>query len=147
QIFHAGGVPVSGIASWDGQSWADVGGGVTVTGNVESMITFDDGTGTKLYCAGSFQSPGQNIARWNGVSWEQVGAGFDFFASNVYALAVFDDGNGPKLYAGGQFTTSGATTVNHIARWNGSTWEALGSGITGFEVDALATFDDGSGTK
>jgi hypothetical protein len=56
---------------------------------------------------------------------------------------VFDDGGGPALYAGGSFTTIGGVAANGIARWNGSRWSALGSGIaTGF-VTTLAAFDDG----
>jgi hypothetical protein len=51
----------------------------------------------------------------------------------VYAIAV----NGPDVYIGGDFTTAGAVTVNRVARWNGTSWSALGSGIDG-PVFALA---------
>jgi hypothetical protein len=43
----------------------------------------------------------------------------------VHALAV----SGNDLYAGGQFTTAGGVPANNIAKWNGSRWSALGSGI------------------
>lgn len=62
----------------------------------------------------------------------------------VLALTVFDDGGGPALYAGGGFTTAGGVRANRIARWDGSTWSALGSGMNG-TVWALTVFDDGSG--
>jgi hypothetical protein len=62
----------------------------------------------------------------------------------VNALTVFDAGNGPALYAGGTFTTAGGVAANRIAKWNGSSWSALGSGITG-NVYALTVFDAGSG--
>ena len=68
----------------------------------------------------------------------------------VRALAVFDDGSGPALVAGGTFTTARGITVNRVAKWNGSTWQALGSGLTASSspsVDALAVFDDGSGPR
>jgi hypothetical protein len=51
----------------------------------------------------------------------------------VNALAV----SGTDLYAGGAFTTAGATAVNSVARWGGSAWSALGSGLNG-TVYALA---------
>jgi hypothetical protein len=51
------------------------------------------------------------------------------------------DGSG-NLVAGGIFTTAGGVRARRIARWNGSTWSALGSGING-NVYALAV--DGSG--
>lgn len=64
----------------------------------------------------------------------------------VRALVIFDDGLGdqPALYVGGDFTSVGGEPANHIARWDGTTWSALGGGIDG-PVHALAVFDDGSG--
>jgi hypothetical protein len=58
--------------------------------------------------------------------------------NRVLALAV----SGSDLYAGGYFTTAGGNAANYIAKWNGSSWTALGSGMSGglFEtyVSALA---------
>ena len=51
----------------------------------------------------------------------------------VYALAV----SGSDLYAGGAFTNAGGNEANGIAKWNGSSWSALGSGMNG-TVYALA---------
>ena len=58
------------------------------------------------------------------------------------ALAV----SGTDLYAGGQFTTAGGVPANYIAKWDGSAWSALGSGIERYSlcrVTALAA--DGAG--
>jgi hypothetical protein len=41
------------------------------------------------------------------------------------------------LYAGGDFVTAGGLNANNIARWNGSAWAALGSGVNS-TVNALA---------
>src|SRR5262245_41047827 len=49
----------------------------------------------------------------------------------VEALVVFDDGTGPSLYAGGSFTAYGASTVDRIARWSGTTWLPVGTGVSG----------------
>jgi len=46
------------------------------------------------------------------------------------------------LVAGGGFTTAGGVAANRIARWNGSAWSALGSGMNG-EVTALAVMPNG----
>lgn len=43
----------------------------------------------------------------------------------VLALAA----SGSDLYAGGEFTTAGGSAANNIAKWNGSNWSALGSGM------------------
>src|SRR5262245_7092171 len=62
----------------------------------------------------------------------------------VWALTVYDDGGGAALYAGGTFTAAGGVPANRIARWDGSSWTALGIGMNG-SVSALTVHDDGGG--
>jgi hypothetical protein len=59
--------------------------------------------------------------------WRERG-NFGTLNGTVFALTVWDAGNGPELYAGGYFTSAGSTAVNHVARWDGVSWHALGSG-------------------
>jgi len=73
-----------------------------------------------------------------------MGAGMGGLVPYVLALTAFDDGNGQDLYAGGYFTTAGGSPASRIARWDGSTWSTLGSGMNE-AVFALTVFDDGSG--
>ncbi|MBP7951227.1 MAG: hypothetical protein KA004_16370, partial [Verrucomicrobiales bacterium] len=56
----------------------------------------------------------------------------------VEALAV----SGSDLYAGGNFTTAGGTSANRIAKWNGSAWSALGSGVNDRVHDLAADSND-----
>jgi hypothetical protein len=51
----------------------------------------------------------------------------------VLALAA----SGSDLYAGGYFTTADGSPANYIAKWDGTSWSALGSGMDG-GVYALA---------
>src|SRR3954451_17959999 len=51
----------------------------------------------------------------------------------VYAIAI----SGSDVYVGGRFTTAGGVAANSIARWDGSNWSALGSGVD-VQVEALA---------
>jgi len=63
--------------------------------------------------------------------------------NTVYALAVDGSGN---VYAGGNFAIAGGVSANNIAKWDGSSWSALGTGIDGDDepyVSVLAA--DGSG--
>jgi hypothetical protein len=141
------------IARWNGTTWSPLGAGLPEAPPV-AMQVFDDGTGPALYVTGHFVHAGgstsanvvNNIARWNGASWSSVGGGFIGYAG--LALCVFDDGSGPALYLGGEFSTvgpvGGEVPANHIARWNGTSWSALGAGFTGY-VSELKAFDDGSG--
>src|SRR5438445_2203855 len=58
----------------------------------------------------------------------------------VSALAV----SGSDLYAGGNFTTAGGSTANSIAKWNGGSWSALGSPVTGMNNEVVALAVSGS---
>ncbi len=60
-------------------------------------------------------------------NWEGVGSqGFD---SQV--LCLLTDPSSNVLYAGGAFKKVDGTTVNGIAKWDGSSWSALGDGFSG----------------
>jgi hypothetical protein len=70
----------------------------------------------------------------DGAAFHPLGTGLTGGQSlGVEALTVY---NG-ELIAGGWFTTAGGVAANGIARWNGSTWQPLGSGVNG-TVLALA---------
>lgn len=43
----------------------------------------------------------------------------------VYAVAV----SGSNVYVGGSFTKAGTVNATNIAKWNGSSWSALGDGV------------------
>jgi hypothetical protein len=144
----AGGVTANRIARWDGASWSALSSGMNYASNfgVTALTVFDDGSGPALYAGGDFETAGgvaaNSIARWDGSSWSALGSGMD--GDVVLGLTVFDDGAGPALYAGGTFWTAGGVVVNRIARWDGSSWSALGSGMDS-HVWALTVFDDGDG--
>ncbi|HUV26086.1 MAG TPA: hypothetical protein VMW34_01855, partial [Anaerolineales bacterium] len=55
---------------------------------------------------------------------------------------VFDS-NG-NLYAGGRFSSAGGLPANNIAKWNGSTWSTLATGVTGGSGIIYALEIDGS---
>src|SRR5207244_1176358 len=44
---------------------------------------------------------------------------------------------GTDLYVGGSFTNAGGVAATNIARWNGSQWFTVGSGVPGDSVGAL----------
>jgi hypothetical protein len=60
---------------------------------------------------------------------------------------VYDDGTGAALFAGGDFQTAGPVDVNHVAKWDGTGWSALGAGVEGdnAHVYSLTAFNDGTG--
>lgn len=54
-------------------------------------------------------------------------ARFALRGMNSYVMALAWDGT--NLYAGGDFTSAGGVPANYVAKWNGTTWSALGSGV------------------
>ncbi len=154
----AGGVEVNHIAKWDGKTWSPVGTGVSNDPGsavwnlaVWALAVFDDGSGNgpALSAAARFPIAGGVSAKWDGSSWSALGRGIPGEGDLlVRALTVYDDGTGPALYAGGRFTSAGGVRANGVAKWDGGSWSALGSGIdvSGRNgVFALAAYDDGSG--
>ena len=108
-----------------------------MNGDVYALAVFDDGSGPALYAGGDFTTAGGVAGATTSRSGtaragRPLGSGVE--RPGVHALAVFDDGSGPALYAGGDFTTAGGVPANHIAKWNGSSWSALGSGIERHDV-------------
>ena len=125
----AGGVPAASVAVWDGTNWTSLGSGIA--GQVAALAV--DGANV-LYAGGSFTNAGgtaaTNIARWDGTNWSGFGAvrGTTFGAGSFVVAALAIDGTG-NVYAGGTFTNAGGIGATNIARWDGTNWSGLGSGI------------------
>ena len=143
----AGSVSATNIAQWNGSSWSALGPGISGAGvsGYGPYVYALAMSGNTLYAGGMFTMAGGSaanyIAQWNGSSWSALGSGisgpvkigYNYYALSIDALAV----SGTNLYAGGWFTVAGSVSANYIARWNGSTWSAMGSGLNG-SANALA---------
>lgn len=141
---------LNGIARWDGSAWHPLDLGLM--GEVRA-IAFDSagnlyavgriqGTCANNFC-GSIGTAFSNIAKWNGTTWSGVGDGVDGDVNTV----IVDGSN--NVYIGGNFARictpncGSGTVVNHVAKWNGTTWSGLGFGLND-QVYTLAL--DGAGT-
>jgi trimeric autotransporter adhesin len=130
-----------------------------VDNRMMAATVFDDGSGPALFAGGSFTQAGgvrvNGIAKWDGSAWSALGSGAAIGVNGqVRALAVFDDGkgSGPALYAGGFFTTAGGVPASCIAKWDGESWAAVGSGASqgvNSTILTLAAVDheDGQGAR
>ena len=81
-----------------------------IGGAVQTIATFDDGSGEALYAGGLFAFTGgliqvQGMAKWDGNAWSAVG---NWVSGFVETMMVFDDGGGPQLYAGGFLSDPGS---------------------------------------
>lgn len=138
--------------------WSMLNFGIDPDGLVSAVAANETG----LYVGGIFwnvcgnatcdsgNTPVSYIAKWDGAAWSPLGYGLN---GNVFALAV----DGSDVYVGGVFTSacgnpacnSGNIPVNHIAKWNGTNWSAVGNGfdsavlalaLKGNEIFAGGTF-------
>ena len=80
------------------------------------------------------ETTGGGIARWTGSTWELIGGGVMEFGpggtGNVLGIAITPSG----LYATGAFRFANAsmdplTEVNDVARWDGTRWHPMASGL------------------
>jgi trimeric autotransporter adhesin len=138
--------PVSSFRSlvkWNGSSWTAVGSG-TLDGPVYAMTA----SGTNLYIGGGFTKIGtlvyNNIAKWNGSSWQRLTTSIQVSDIGVNREVTTMLAVGNDLYVGGEFTSAGGKPANHIAKWDGTNWWSLGSGVgdSGSIVSALALKGD-----
>ncbi|HVU65450.1 MAG TPA: hypothetical protein VHC70_15830, partial [Phycisphaerales bacterium] len=136
------------LVRWDGTQWTDMG---IISGAVEKMIVKPNG---HVIIAGDFTAangvPGADyICEWDGTStfgdgtpeYTPLGQGAD---GPVNAIALLANGD---LIAAGDFQNVGNTSpgdlqVNRIARWDGTSWSRLGSGLSN-SAYALAVMPGG----
>jgi len=147
----ADGSPDNYIAKWNGSSWSGLGSGMGGSAGAPGYVRALAVAGNDLYAAGDFTTAGgvtvRCIAKWDGSSWSALSSGMtaDYWnhsgeyrsTPQVMALAV----SGNNLYVGGYFTTAGDSDAHFVARWDGSSWSALGSGMD-YGVNLLAASSD-----
>jgi hypothetical protein len=143
----AGGVPVSGLAMWDGTAWSNVGGGLDDCRGVFCFPTAYslEAMGNELIVGGNFASIGgvlaNKVAKWDGNKWSTIGDGVNICDGpdcvTVQSLALAGD----DIYAVGNVLTDvkeigGNLRVQGFARWDGANWSPVGGGVTGDSASA-----------
>lgn len=112
----ADGFGANRVAKWNGFGWAAIGAGFG-SGTVFGLTVRTNGD---LVACGSF--PGR-VNRWTGSAWSGLGGNPN---SAAYSVAALPNGD---IVVGGDFSMIGLLTVNGVARWNGTSWSALASGL------------------
>lgn len=123
QFISAGGVANTAyIAKWDGTAWSALSTGLN--NNVFALAFAPNGD---LYIGGMFTDVAYPyLCKWNGTAFSVVGTNTDI---NKYVRALAFGATG-HLYVGGAFTNAGGNpNADYIAKWSGSSWESLGTGM------------------
>ncbi|MBK7877037.1 MAG: hypothetical protein IPJ77_15040 [Planctomycetes bacterium] len=120
----SGATPIARVARWTNAGWVAGPAGL-VTGGVNSLAAYDDGSGhgLELYASGAFtlaNVPGlPNIARLRGGAWQTITLASPGITSIGGELAVFDDqlGPGPALYVSGSLSAADGLPSMSLARY------------------------------
>jgi trimeric autotransporter adhesin len=126
----AGGLYVNGIARWNGFAWSAFGQGAGIVNDIAILPDSSIINGEEAIFEESA------LRRWDGSSWSNFGG---FVSPVINSLAILPNGN---VIAGGLVRADGEVFTN-IAQWNGSTWEALGSGVDTRFVNDLDVMPNG----
>ena len=132
----AAGIPTADwIAKWNGSAWSALGSnGAGTDGALDGDVYAIAASGSDVYVGGEFLHAGSDgtahhLAKWDGSTWSAVGSNggegaLGMASTDVWALVA----SGTDLYVGGFFNgVAGITAATDVAKWNGSTWSALGA--------------------
>jgi trimeric autotransporter adhesin len=109
------------LVRWDGATWAPVG----LPGN-PSIETIAIGSTGDVLIGGTSEPTTSNISQWNGSSWTSVGA-----VNTTPAVTSFQRMPNGDLIACGSFSQIEGVAANNIARFDGSIWHPMGTGLDG----------------
>jgi hypothetical protein len=133
------------VARLAGPSWQAVGNQYH-SNTVRALLALPNGD---LIAGGDFllvdATSVNHVSRFDGTTWVPMGNGLGTnYDDTVRCLARLPGGD---IVAAGSFTIVGNPAMNHVARWDGTAWTALGSGIAGgfvaTAVNALLVLPDG----
>ena len=128
-----GGIIPGRIACWDGTNWSSLNGGVNGW-EVDALCVYDG----YLVVGGGFSVAGgiwvDDVAKWNGSNWFPIGITPGSYIGGLVRDIEADTINN-LLYIGGWFSEIYGIPANNVAVWDGTNWNYLSTGITGFVTE------------
>ena len=135
------------VHRWDGRQWSSLPALPPWAAGARDLAALDDRVAVAVQVA----APGQSRSRvllLTGSGWTTLGGEF---AGQMNALAWYDG----ALYAGGYIDSLDGTPIPPVVRWDGASWQAVGTGpapesyvwdlaVSGGELVAGGAFYGGS---
>jgi trimeric autotransporter adhesin len=138
-VVVAGGFTMSGerrithAGVWSEAGWQTFGQGVSYSEYADGNVFALDVTDGKLTAGGVFDQAGPvrvgSVAEWRDDAWHDMAGGLGQLIVLPKVAGMLRVGG--DLYVTGAFATAGGAAARNIARWDGETWSALGSGLNG----------------
>lgn len=109
--------PGTGILTWDGSNWAELGNGTRGAGSPSiNYLTWINDT---LYVSGTFDLigdvPSGRLAKWDGTRWCSLVPPNYFTPGVVAPVGHYRD----TLVVGGSFLVAGPDSIARVAKWTG----------------------------
>ena len=114
------------VSYYDGSAWNAAGTGLE---DIANAVYLDKTTGY-VWVGGQFADAGgvsdtAYISYWDGTAWKAVGTN-EISGTTINDIIIDEDGT---VYATGTTTNWGGVVANRIAKFTGSNWIPLGSGL------------------
>lgn len=122
---NCNGVYAQYVAKWDGLNWSALGSG---PGGTANEVAYDS-TRNVVYVWRNYGWGGggtiglYRLSKWDGLNWSDI-PNTEGISDTVTSMATDASGN---LYLGGNFTSFGGIAANYMAKFDGTTWSAMGS--------------------
>jgi hypothetical protein len=116
------------------------------TGFNNTVYAVKKGIDGSIYFGGVFTTANgvacNLIAKYLNGTFVPLGSGMNVTGSTaVFSIDVLPNGN---IVAAGAFSTAGGVACNNIALWNGTSWQPLGSGLTGGIINIAVNKTNGN---
>jgi hypothetical protein len=138
-VVVAGGFTMSGerrithAGVWSEAGWQTFGQGVSYSEYADGNVFALDVTDGRLTAGGVFDQAGPvrvgSVAEWRDDAWHDMAGGLGQVIVLPKVAGMLRVGG--DIYVTGAFATAGGAAARNIARWDGETWSALGSGLNG----------------
>lgn len=142
------------VAALDPTGWSQLTTTAGPNARVDQLYVTSIG-GPALVASGDFVSISrpsqsalqvQHIARWTpSTAWAAFGSGLT--GSTVASVVQADLGAGQRLYASGNISNAGATPLQNLAQWDGTSWSAVGGGLSGGYAASMLPVGTGSNAR
>ncbi len=137
----------AGYQQWNGTAWSNMQNNQDNLVDAMAMDSSGD-----LFIAHSTGTPSPDLYEWNTSGYAYLGQGITQAGVNGFGILGAAVAPDDTLYVTGDFAgtsqNGSAVTLTNLARWNGSSWEEVGNGLSGgigYDISFVANASSSTG--